>query len=92
MPAPSISLTGNPQFSGSFSENVINQLPLLMVTGLSIVVALAWDGAVKAYINYYAPRDLRKSKNPLISLIYAIIITVIILITITGIIWFTRRE
>ncbi len=82
MPA-SLSLTTNTSYSHSFIENMKTQVPLLIITSLSIVIAFAWDGAIKAYIDYYTPEDLKKDNTPYIKLIYAIVITIIMIIIIT---------
>ena len=70
-------------YSTSFTDNIIMQIPLLLIGSLSFVVAFAWNDAIKAIIDHYVPAEYKNSPNHWIKLLYAIALTIIMLVLIT---------
>ena len=71
------------QYSTSLTENVIIQIPLLLIGALSFVVAFAWNDAIKAIIDHYVPAEYKNSPNHWIKLMYAVALTLLMIILIT---------
>ncbi len=75
--------------TAGISSNLKQKLPTIVIGSLSLVVGLIWNDSLKALIDYYTPEKYKNSGNPWIKIIYATILTIIVIIVISLIIRFS---
>jgi hypothetical protein len=74
----------------SVTHNLKNETPYILVGSLILIAGLAWNEAFKTLIDYIAPASLT-SRHVWYKIIYAALLTVVIVFVITGIQKIHRR-
>ena len=59
------------------------QMPTIIVGSLTLIATLAWNDAFRALIDQYIPEKYRNGKNAWFKILYALILTTIIVIIIS---------
>jgi len=75
-------------FTTEFKERV----PTIITASLTLTAALAWNDAIKTLIDTYVPQYLRAKENAFIKLLYAFIITIIIIMVISVLLSFSIAQ
>lgn len=63
--------------------NLKQRLPLIIIGSLTLIATLAWNGAINALIDQYAPPEYKSATNAKAKFIYSFVLTVIIIIIIS---------
>jgi len=66
---------------GSDGKSYKHQLKIsaLLFASVMIVISLAWSNAITALIDYYIPQKYAKSSNAWFKVLYALILTLIVI-------------
>lgn len=73
------------------TTNLKRRIPDIIIASFTIVAGLAWNDAITAIINYYVPDNYKSSTNAWFKVIYASILTTIIVIFITVILKYSPK-
>lgn len=65
------------------ANNIKTKLPTIIIGSLTLVASLAWNEAFKAMIDQYIPENYKNKQNAWSKVLYAFVITCIIIIAIT---------
>jgi predicted secreted protein len=71
--------------------SIRTQLPLIIIGSLSLMASLAWNEAIKSVIDHYYP-DNSTQDNYVRKIIYATIISIIMILVIYGITKYAMYE
>lgn len=74
------------------ASNVKVRLPMIVASSLSLIAGLAWNSFFNSIINYYVPEEYRKTYSAWIKVIYAFILTAIIIIVISIILYYMPSD
>lgn len=75
--------------SPDIKDNMQKKLPTIIIGSLTLIAGLAWNEAFTALINQYVPEKYKNGKNAWFKILYAFILTLIIIIAITLILRFS---
>lgn len=65
------------------STNFKKQLPVIVVGSLTLISTLSWNDAIKALIDKYIPPEYKNSENAWFKVLYAFVLTSIVIIIIS---------
>lgn len=65
------------------STNFKKQLPVIIVGSLTLIATLSWNDAIKALIDKYIPPEYKNSENAWFKVLYAFVLTSIVIIIIS---------
>jgi len=65
------------------SNNIQKQLPAIIVGSLTLTASLAWNDSFKALIDQYVPDQYKNGKNAWFKMLYAFILTLVIVLVIS---------
>lgn len=65
------------------TANLTSRLPTIMISSMTLVAGLAWNEAFKQLIDNYAPAALKGSQNVWYKMLYALIVTIAIVVVIS---------
>lgn len=77
-------------FKTSFSHDLKTQIPSLITGALIIVASLAWNDAITSLINNYIPQKYQNAHNAWFKVLYALVLTIIIVFIMTEITSLTK--
>ncbi len=69
--------------TSEIQNNLKNRMPTIIIGSLSLIAGLAWNDAFKALIDQYIPEKYKNKTNAWFKMLYAFILTVIIIIVIS---------
>lgn len=69
--------------SAGVTSNLRKKLPAIIIGSMSLVVGLSWNEAIKSIIDQYIPEKYRKNENALAKIIYATVLTIIVIIIVS---------
>ena len=70
-------------------NNMKNKMPVIIIGSLTFIAGLAWNNAFNALIDNYIPKEYRDRNNAWFKVLYAFILTTIIIVIISLIVKFT---
>jgi cellobiose-specific phosphotransferase system component IIC len=73
-------------------SNMSKYLPSIVIGSLTLVAGLSWNSAFESLINSYVPQDTVKAYNAWFKMLYAFILTIIIVIAIAGITYYLPEQ
>ena len=62
------------------STNLKKQMPMIIVGSMTLVATLAWNSAFNSLIDQYVPEKYRSGKNAWFKILYAITLTMIVIL------------
>ncbi len=74
------------------ATNFKKQLPVIIVGSLTLIATLSWNDAIKAIIDKYIPPEYKNSENAWFKVLYAFILTCIIIIIISVILGISTQQ
>jgi uncharacterized membrane protein len=63
-------------------SDISTKIPNFIITAFSLVAALAWNNAINSMIDYYTPEKYKNTNNYTAKLIYALALSIVIIIII----------
>jgi uncharacterized membrane protein len=75
----------------SLRSEIKKRLPEIMISALSFIAALAWYNAFQGVIDAYTPTAYHKITNAWLNVLYAFILTLILIILIVAVIYASRK-
>jgi hypothetical protein len=70
------------------TDNVKSQLPTIIIGALTVTAGLAWNDAISSLINVYVPPEYRKSNNAWFKILYAFVLTIVLVIIMSLILYY----
>lgn len=67
------------------ADNVRSKLPTIIIGSLTLVASLSWNDAFQSLINQYVPEEYRGTKNAWIKVLYAFVLTLVIIVVMSAI-------
>jgi hypothetical protein len=64
-------------------SNVKQKLPAIVVGSLTLIAGLVWNDAFNAIINRYVPAEYRAASNAKVKFIYALVLTIVVIMVIS---------
>ncbi len=71
------------QTSSAIVSNLRERLPAIIIGSLSLIAGLVWNDAFNAIINKYVPSEYRSADNAKVKFIYALCLTIAVIIIIS---------
>jgi hypothetical protein len=78
--------------TNTISTNIRRKLPTILITSATFVAGLAWNEAIRELIDYYVPDDYKYANNAMYKILYASVVTIIIIIIISVLIQFEKDD
>ncbi len=79
------------EIKSEIKVDLTKTFPTIIIGALTVVAGLAWNDAIQSLINYYVPEQDRGSGNAWVKILYALILTIGILILISTINIVTKK-
>ena len=70
------------------TNHIKKRLPLILIASLTLIATLAWNEAFKSLIDQYIPEKYRSTSNAWVKVLYAFILTLIIIMVMSMILKF----
>jgi Na+/H+ antiporter NhaC len=80
-----------PTNQGSFKEEFMSKMEFIIILALVFVAIFTWRDAIEAVIDAYVPAQYRQEHNAWFHVLYAFILTVILILVIIAIIAIRRQ-
>ena len=73
------------------SSNIRKQMPTIIIGSLTLIASFAWNDGFKALIDQYVPDEYKKGRNAWFKILYAFILTTIVILVISLILSFSPK-